>query len=449
MDDIAVSPGSTAVAYIHSRHYVDSKRQATRLFVQSFNCNNHYNDSPLVLVDHIAEDPAGQPRDPEAEERKTGVASTEFTKKLKPSQPVWLSNTVLGFVAPDVSSNGSVLYAVSKRNGRWSTPEHVVSLPIPISSVQFNTESGILAFTAEVYNEASTVEETVCIDGQDMKELVDATDHRKTDATPRITQIYTLKLMSTSDNSFKPTGQLRNIIKDSDAGGRLEALGSFVFSPTGRQVAFVAKKPGNGYAKRTTSNIYLADTDGSSTVPISSDTSGSSSSPTFNHNGTKVAFVQTASPTQEQHVRNQIKVFSIAERTITTVATEWDYFPAQMEWADDSSALLLTYNERGVRKLSKIDVATGIVTEIFSSHAVSFFKVLSGTGKLLINYSALDSPNDLYTIATDGSFLTRITNMNPKLSREVSLSELARPERPRRSASSTWKWAPVCMPPRN
>ncbi|KAJ2528536.1 dipeptidylpeptidase, partial [Coemansia sp. RSA 1933] len=35
---------------------------------------------------------------------------------------------------------------------------------------------------------------------------------------------------------------------------------------------------------------------------------------------------------------------------------------------------------------------------------------------------ALDSPNDLYTITTDGSDLVRITNVNPELGSEVSLS---------------------------
>ncbi|KAJ2091122.1 dipeptidylpeptidase [Coemansia sp. RSA 986] len=115
--------------------------------------------------------------------------------------------------------------------------------------------------------------------------------HWDTFTSPKPPQIHTLKLVSTSDNSFKPKGQPRNIIKDTEADGRLEASDSFGISPNGLQVAFVAKKPGKDYAWKTTSFVYLADVDGSAAAPINPSNGGASSSPSFNHNGTKIAYV--------------------------------------------------------------------------------------------------------------------------------------------------------------
>ncbi|KAJ2557679.1 dipeptidylpeptidase [Coemansia sp. RSA 1933] len=414
-----------AVAYIQSQYSIDSKRQSTKLVVQAINDGRN----PVELVGHSVDARVNPPEASEAAKSKhdAELASKKKNKKLKPSQPVWLSDSVLGFIAPDASSGGSVLYAVSQRKGRWSKPHALVSTPVPISSAQFSPESGILAFTADVYNGTSTLEETASIDRQD-RERADTAQvyddlwvrHWDTFTTPKLPQIHTLKLVSTSDNSFKPRGQPRNIIKDSEAGGRLEASDSFVFSPTGRQIAFIAKKPGKDYAWKTTSYVYLADVDGSAAVPINPGKGGASSSPAFNHDGSKIVYVQMAAPTYEAD-RNQIKIYDISEKTTTSVAAGWDRSPGHVEWADNGT-LLVTYNDYGRNKLAKVDIATGTVTPIVSNHAVSSFKVLTGTDKILIDYSALNSPNNLYTITTDGSDLVRITNMNPALGSEVSLS---------------------------
>ncbi|KAJ1770611.1 dipeptidylpeptidase [Coemansia sp. RSA 1813] len=427
LGDTVVSPGNTAVAYIRSQYSIDSKRQTTKLLVQSLSDNSYYSDSPIDVVDHSADARVNPPKEASDAKGEDVDEPSSLKKKLKPSQPVWLSDSVLGFVAPDTSSSGSILYAVSERKGRWSKPHPLVSMPVPISSVQFSPESGILAFTADVYNGTTTLEDTASIDRQEQERADTArvyedlwVRHWDTFTSPKLPQIHTLKLVSTSDNSFKPKGQPRNIIKDTEADGRLEASDSFVFSPNGLQVAFVAKKPGKDYAWKTTSFVYLADVDGSAAVPINPGNGGASSSPSFNHDGTKIAYVQMAAPTYEAD-RNQIKIYDIAEKTTTNVAADWDRSPGQVKW-DDDSTLLVTYNEYGHNKLSKVDIATGNVTSIIANHAVSSFKRLAGTDKLLINYSALDAPNNLYTVSTDGSDLARVTNANPELGNSIELS---------------------------
>ncbi|KAJ2402912.1 dipeptidylpeptidase [Coemansia sp. RSA 2559] len=300
-------------------------------------------------------------------------------------------------------------------------------MPVPISSIQFSPKSGILAFIASVYNGTSTREETADIDRHEQERADTAqvyedlwVRHWDTYVSPRLPQIHTLKLVPANDNSFKPMGQPRNIIKDTEVDGRLEASHSFVFSPNGQQIAFVAKKPGKYYAWKTTSYIYSVDIDGSAAIPINPGNGGASSSPSFNHDGTKIAYVQMAKPTYWAD-RKQIKIYDIAEKTTVNVAADWDRSPAQVEWTN-SSTLLAIYNEDSRTKLAKVDIATGYVTSIISKHAVGSFKMLSGTNKLPINYSAIDSPNNLYTTSMDGSDLTKVTDMNPEFGNGIELS---------------------------
>ncbi|KAJ2869024.1 dipeptidylpeptidase [Coemansia erecta] len=343
LGDTAVSPGSTAVAYIQSQYSVDSKRKTTKLSVQPLNDNNH----SVEVVIHSADARVNPPKasaNENSEDDDSVSGSPE--NKLKPSQPVWLSESVLGFVAPDKTSGGSTLY------------------------------SGILAFIASVYNGTSTREETADIDRHEQERADTAqvyedlwVRHWDTYVSPRLPQIHTLKLVPANDNSFKPMGQPRNIIKDTEVDGRLEASHSFVFSPNGQQIAFVAKKPGKYYAWKTTSYIYSVDIDGSAAIPINPGNGGASSSPSFNHDGTKIAYVQMAKPTYWAD-RKQIKIYDIAEKTTVNVAADWDRSPAQLP----------------------------------------------------INYSAIDSPNNLYTTSMDGSDLTKVTDMNPEFGNGIELS---------------------------
>ncbi|KAJ2402913.1 hypothetical protein GGI23_000366 [Coemansia sp. RSA 2559] len=115
LGDTAVSPGSTAVAYIQSQYSVDSKRKTTKLSVQPLNDNNH----SVEVVIHSADARVNPPKasaNENSEDDDSVSGSPE--NKLKPSQPVWLSESVLGFVAPDKTSGGSTLYVVSQRKGR-------------------------------------------------------------------------------------------------------------------------------------------------------------------------------------------------------------------------------------------------------------------------------------------------------------------------------------------
>ncbi|KAJ2692294.1 dipeptidylpeptidase [Coemansia sp. RSA 1285] len=434
----AVSPGASAVAYIQSHYSIASKRQTTRLLVQSLGSHHHdHAGSPVEVVKHSADARPNPPKGSSAAEDSDSHAELEpeqepqpeaLKSKLKPSQPIWLSDSVLAFVAPDAASGGSTLYAVTEHKGRWSKPHTLASLPVPISSAQYSAESGVFAFTADVYGGTSKLKDTAEIDRQEQERADTArvyddlwVRHWDTFASPKLPQIHTLRLVSTSDGSFKPKGQPRNIIKDTDAnGGRLEASDSFVFSPSGLQVAFVAKQPGRDYAWKTTSFIYLADVDGSAATPINAGDGGASASPSFSHDGKRIAYVQMASPTYEAD-RNQIKIYDVAGKTTTNVAADWDRSPSQVGWAD-ANTLLVSYNDYGRNKLARVDIASGAVTLIVSNHSVSSFAEIPGTDKLLLSYSALDSPNDLYTITTDGADLARVTNANPTLGKEITLS---------------------------
>ncbi|KAJ2328490.1 dipeptidylpeptidase, partial [Coemansia sp. RSA 2681] len=423
---VAVSPNSASIAYIQARYSIEEKRQYTQLFIQSLNDGHrHHGPShPVKVIEYSAD---ARPNPPSASEEEEYDDVAGLKHKLKPSQPVWLSDTALGFVATDPASGKSTVYSVKSGKGRWSKPRPVVAMAVPISDLHYSAESGILAFTAEVYNGTDSLAETAKLNhneklradtGQAYDDLW--VRHWDTFVTPKLPQIYTLPLKARARDHFRPKGEPINIIGDANANGRLEASNSFTLSPSGRLIAFVAKRPGHDYAWKTTSHVYLANVDGSGAVPINPGKGGASSSPAFNHDGTKIAYVQMAATTYEAD-RNQIKVYDIAANTTVEVAADWDRSPSHVLWANAES-LLVTYNEWGRNKLAQLDIATGAMKLIIAEHSVGSVQHLPKTNKLLFDHSALDSPTDLFTVSLDDGTVKRVSQLNPQLTSEIFLS---------------------------
>ncbi|KAJ2784953.1 dipeptidylpeptidase, partial [Coemansia interrupta] len=423
---VAVSPSSSSIAYIQTRYSIDEKRQTTQLFVQKLDSSEA--DEVHQIADFSVDARPNPPKSDSEDAQDADSSDKVNTKKLKPSQPVWLSDSSLGFVVFDSTSGKSTLYAVSNHGGhkhsRWSKPYPVMTAPVPISDLQFNTASGVLAFTAEVYNGTSTLDETAKRDRKE-QERADTGQvydelwvrHWDTFVSPKLSQIHTLKLESGHHNEFKPKSDIRNIIRDTPSHGRLDATDSFVFSDDGRQIAFVAKKPARDYAWKTTSYVYLADVDGSAAAPINPGKGGASSSPAFSADGSRIVYLQMDDPAYEAD-RNRIKIYSIGDQSTTVVADDWKLSPSHVDWVDDNT-LLVTYNDWGRNKLAKVDIASGEITPLISEHVVGAVRRLPGTNSLLIDYSAMDSPTDLYTVSLDDGKLTRVTDLNPKLTKDI------------------------------
>ncbi|KAJ2855914.1 dipeptidylpeptidase [Coemansia erecta] len=441
---VAVSPSNSFISFIQTQYSIEDKRQNTQLLIQKLNIdeNDKNNDNgteqhlPVVAQQVAAFSADSRPNPPPAtpkNEQEQTAANSNSRKKLKPSQPVWLSDTTLGFVINDAASGKSTLYAVNRsghKKDHWSKPYPVLTTAVPISDVQYNVASGVLAFTAEIYNGTDTLEETAKRDRKEQEradtgQVYDDLWVRHWDAfvSPKVSQIHTLKLGYTGhsdDGSFKRKGEIRNIIRDTPAHGRLEATNSFVFSPDGHHIAFVAKNPARDYAWRTTSYVYLADVSGSAAAPINPGMGGASSSPAFDQDGSRIAYLQMDSPTYESD-RNRIKIYSIADKTTVAVAENWDRSPSHVDWVDQDT-LLVTYNEWGRNKLAIVDITSGNITPVISEHSVGSVKRLSGTDSVLIDYSGFDLPTDLYTVSLNKAAKpkpNRVTNLNPEITKEM------------------------------
>ncbi|KAJ2809526.1 Dipeptidyl-peptidase 5 [Coemansia guatemalensis] len=415
-----VSPDGTAVAYIQTQYSSETKMQSTQLLIQSLD-SQYY--CPVVITDYSQD---ARPSPPsvsvlDSDSNKDGVS------RIMASQPMWLGNDILGFIAINSDTKESTLYSVYGSGNHWTEPRSLLTIPVPISNAQFSTVSRILTFIADIHDNAYSLEDTIDIDlkAQDRADSAQAYDElwvRYWDKfiTPKRPQLHTIQLAVDSEGLLTSKGNVRSIIKNTITGERLDTATSFKFSPDGRKITFVAKKPGAEYAWKITTHVYIADADGSTVVPINYSDIGACSCPVFCPDGSKLAYLLRASASYES-IRRQLMVYDMSSKNTINVAPEWDSAPRDILWADNAT-LLATYNNWGRNKLAKIDIATGAVTPITEEHSVISMQQIPNTDKLLISYDAIDMPTNLYTVSIDNGDIKQVSSLNPQLGTEVYLS---------------------------
>lgn len=402
---VSLSESSTHLAYLQSHYSISKHLQTTQLVIQSLK------DGKQRAVLQHTKDSRLNPPDAASEK-----------SELKPSEPVWLDDQTLLFAS--TTDGKSTLYTIKQDADGWSKPQVYQELPLPISGLQVHKDSS-LSFTAQVYSNTTAPQETADRDQReaatraDSGQIYDELWARHWDVwmTPKTSQLFSCDIKATNCVNLigPPTSKTERDLE----------VGSYVYSPDGKQMAFVAKYPSlHEYSWKTTSYVYLVKTGQQGATPINDKDTvyrGASASPSFNGDGSKIAYLQIISDHYESG-RKQIRIYDQKSKKTTEVAKDWDRSPQQLGWLDDKT-LLVTYNEHGRNKMSQIDIESGKVTPILTEHAVgSIHKVLEDN-QILFDYSALDAPTDLYTVTAEDKQIKQLTHSNPDFGKTVELSQ--------------------------
>jgi dipeptidyl aminopeptidase/acylaminoacyl peptidase len=110
------------------------------------------------------------------------------------------------------------------------------------------------------------------------------------------------------------------------------------------------------------------------------------------------------------------------------LAADWDRSPGGLAFSPDGATLWATAADVGQVSLFAIDVASGAVREVVGEGHVREPAMVPGAGagyRVLFGRDSLTAPVELYTVAADGSGLTRLTAVNRE---ELAGVALGRPE---------------------
>ena len=118
-------------------------------------------------------------------------------------------------------------------------------------------------------------------------------------------------------------------------------------SVSDKHVAFVAKDPDLNEAWNTASQVWLVGVDGTNLHRINT-TKGASSSPAFNADGSKLAYLEMRVPGYEAD-RNRIVVYDLEKKSHKEI--DWDMSPSSVQW--DGENLYSVAVKHGVSNIYK------------------------------------------------------------------------------------------------
>ncbi|KQY06311.1 peptidase S9 [Mycobacterium sp. Root135] len=180
------------------------------------------------------------------------------------------------------------------------------------------------------------------------------------------------------DVTPRPGGGLREADVDLSADGRFAVVSWAV--------------PGPGASIRHL--LVRVDVDTGERTTIADDPGADLGAPAISPDGSAVAFVRESHSTPDLAPRITLCHMRFGEE-FTTVAADWDRWPASVAWTTDGSALVVTADDAGRRPVSLVDPAGSSVTRL-THDDFSYTDVRPAPGRVIFalrsSYSAAPHP---------------------------------------------------------
>lgn len=188
---------------------------------------------------------------------------------------------------------------------------------------------------------------------------------------------------------------------------------SFAFSADSKQLVYVSKKlTGKDYAFSTDSNLYLYDIESKTTKNLTADNPGYDTDPAFSPDGAKLAWLSMPTAKYESD-KKHLKVMDLKSGEITDLTSEWDYWPEQIAWEDNSKSILFAGYYQGTEPVFRINVADKKIETIAEGqYDYGSIIPMAGGKALALRHSMLE-PDEV--VAINNGKVEQITHINKEI----------------------------------
>jgi dipeptidyl aminopeptidase/acylaminoacyl peptidase len=321
---------------------------------------------------------------------------------------------------PRWSSRGEMVLFISTRSGSsqvWQIrvdrgeAEQFTKLPLNVGNLVVSPSGKHIAFTMEVFPECRQIECT--------KNKLDESAKKKSSG-----KIYdkifirhwdTWKDGRRSHVFVLPVsgGEARDVMVGMDADSPSKPFGGpeeITFTPDGKGLVFTARDVGQEEAWSTDLDLYFVPVDGSSQPKcLTEKNQATDTGPVFSPDGKTLAYLAMRRPRFEAD-RFRIVLCSWPGGQERVLTEDWDRSPSSLFWAKDGKTIYATASNLGQSSLFAIEVSQREVRTVVKDGRVSA-SGLAGK-RIILGRNNLRSPEELFSVKTDGSDLKPITQIN-------------------------------------
>ncbi|KAK9765813.1 Dipeptidyl-peptidase 5 [Basidiobolus ranarum] len=347
--------------------------------------------------------------------------------KTGDSEPLWLDSATVGFVSSRTATSQLWSIDVTKANAQ---PVQVTNFTVDIGNVKYNSHANLFVFSTGVYADGS-IEKAVQIDKLNAqrtdtglvydKLFVRHWDHF---VTEKKQNIFTVKLNKKNGN-YGVVGNPVNVMAKAGLESPVAPFGDagdYDISPDGKEIAFIAKRPGRDQAWETDINVYVVPSNGRKSPKSLTDKNlGQTASPAYSPDGKTLAWLQMERRGFEAD-RKHIILHDRTKQRSSYFNKNWDRSPNSVGWSSDSKSLYLPTQEHGRVKLFTASIRDGKVKAITQKGNTVSVSVLN-KDTLFLTQNAMHHPNEYYTIKTNGKDLKQVSRLHAAKTKDLYLPE--------------------------
>ncbi|WVQ99659.1 hypothetical protein IAU59_006798 [Kwoniella sp. CBS 9459] len=334
------------------------------------------------------------------------------TTSAQASSFLWLDSTTLAYL------NGTSLLSFSinvtvQGHAPPSTarPTELLTFPKGVNPIglQFESDSGVLAFNGQVWQDDGDFEHTGKLDKKwedrgDSALVYDNLFVRHWDTWRTPGKVWTIGVTKFRRKAGmwevaadKKEDHFINLLRSTGLYSQMDPFGSFSISPD--HIAIALKTPHLSYATHTREDIYLLPLPKSFSRPhhpvnfhhLTPHKHGAISGLTFSPDGKKLAWLEQAKDGYESD-RRVVNVHTFDGKTVQWTE-EWDRSPSSITWSLESDSLYLLAEHHGRVLPYHLTHANHLPTPLVFNGSTSSITPLQ-QNKLLITQSSLTSPAD-------------------------------------------------------
>ncbi len=339
--------------------------------------------------------------------------------------PRWTPCGKIAFLS--TRSGSSQIWIIDPSGGE---ARQVTRLPLDVANLEMAPQLESFIFSMDVYP-GSTVEQTVQLDmekearktsGMIFDELMFR--HWDTWEDGKRSHLFLRPMAGSDDDARDLMPALDADVPTRPWGGSEE----FAVGADGREVYFTAKVlQGSEPAWSTDYDIYAVPSaagEGSGALRcLTEDNQAWDTSPLVSPDGKTMAWLAMARPGFEAD-RFRIRLIDLESGAQRTLTENWDRSPGGLLWSEDGKTIFCTADNLGQQSVFAVDTKSGAAREVVKMGRCGSLQLL-GDGRLLHTLQTLRSPDELWTVARDGSAARQLTDFNGA---RLALAKMGEPE---------------------
>lgn len=196
------------------------------------------------------------------------------------------------------------------------------------------------------------------------------------------------------------------------------------FSPDSQELSF--SRYSENESLTGNSDLYVIPVTGGVPKAITTNKS-SDGGPRYSPDGRYIAYNATLRPMQEADL-SRLFVYDRKTGESRNISEALDRSIAAYRWSADSQSLYVTYEDRGVTPISRIDVAARKVTPLVTDGTSGDVEVSADGRFLVFSNMTFSRPKELFRLdlgATGAAMPAALTRMNEELLRDIELGEFS------------------------